>query len=245
MLGKSGNFGNYQNKNSFLCCEIIMELPEKDRQTRLRILEAATDFFHQHGFSRVTMDEIAEKLGMSKKTLYKYFAGKEELTVGVALYYRQKFDACIAPIVEEQTDDFIGKLMRIGSMVSTFIGNTPVCFVKDLEKFMPELWREQTEWRRNKITVSLGAILREGMQNGVFRTHLSGEVLITMYLTLVENMFRPEVFSRLSLTSGQLYISMVRVFFEGIMTDAGREQFRYKMLADAEKYFKSDAALPW
>lgn len=222
-----------------------MELSEKDLQTRTRILDVASDMFNQHGFNRITMSEIAEKLGMSKKTLYRFFSGKEELTIAVVMYYRSKFDDSIMPIVQEETEDFMGKLMRIGSVVSTLMGNVPVCFVNDLEKYMPNVLREHAEWKRKKISESLGSILREGIQSGSFRSHLSVELITLMYLTVVENLFRPDVFAQISMTPSQMYIAVMRVFFEGIMTDAGREQFRYKILSDAEKLFKSEVLLPW
>ena len=50
-----------------------------DEETRQRILRVAMTFFLAHGFSRVTMDEIARELGMSKKTLYQHFESKESL----------------------------------------------------------------------------------------------------------------------------------------------------------------------
>src|SRR5215216_6135990 len=50
---------------------------------RHRILaQARTDFF-AHGYSRLTMDELATELGMSKKTLYVHFAGKDEIITAV------------------------------------------------------------------------------------------------------------------------------------------------------------------
>ena len=51
-----------------------MSLKLKDR-----ILTRAEEMFLKSGYSKVTMDEIASNLGMSKKTLYKYFSSKEEL----------------------------------------------------------------------------------------------------------------------------------------------------------------------
>ncbi len=210
----------------------------KEQQTRQRIVEAATVIFHQHGFNRVTMDEIAENLGMSKKTLYKYYAGKEDLIIAVVEHYRLKFDACISPIVLEVTDDFVDKLLRLGSAVSTMISNAPICFIKDLEKYLPDVWRDHAAWKHRKTNESLREILQEGIQKGVFRTFLSSEVIILMFLTLTENLFKPDVLAQLPITPSQLYISIMRVFFEGIMTDNGREQFRYKMLSDAEKKFK-------
>ena len=50
-----------------------------DMEIRDRILEKARDMFFKLGFSKVTMDEIAFELGMSKKTLYRYFKTKKNL----------------------------------------------------------------------------------------------------------------------------------------------------------------------
>jgi len=47
-----------------------------DAEVRNRILTEARGLFFRYGFSRVTMDEAAETLGMSKKTLYRHFPSK-------------------------------------------------------------------------------------------------------------------------------------------------------------------------
>lgn len=46
---------------------------------QIRILEVARNQFFSLGFAKVTMDEIAEELGMSKRTLYQHFPGKKAL----------------------------------------------------------------------------------------------------------------------------------------------------------------------
>ncbi len=43
------------------------------------ILKKTGDIFLKLGFKSVTMDDIASELGVSKKTIYKYFKNKEEL----------------------------------------------------------------------------------------------------------------------------------------------------------------------
>src|SRR3954471_21859596 len=50
-----------------------------ENEVRNRILTEARGLFFRYGFSRVTMDEAAETLGMSKKTLYRHFPSKEDL----------------------------------------------------------------------------------------------------------------------------------------------------------------------
>ena len=44
-----------------------------------KILAASWEMFFQYGFKSVTMDDIASKLGISKKTLYQFFSNKKEL----------------------------------------------------------------------------------------------------------------------------------------------------------------------
>src|SRR5881398_4120774 len=50
---------------------------------RQRIVDAARVHFFSHGFRRVTMDDLAFELGISKKTLYAYFPGKFDLLEAV------------------------------------------------------------------------------------------------------------------------------------------------------------------
>ncbi|NCS82427.1 MAG: helix-turn-helix transcriptional regulator, partial [Ignavibacteria bacterium] len=47
-----------------------LELKEK-------IIQKSAEMFHQFGCAKVSMEEIASALGMSKKTLYKHFSNKE------------------------------------------------------------------------------------------------------------------------------------------------------------------------
>ncbi len=44
-----------------------------------QIIKAARKLFHQFGFKKVSMDEIAKEANVTKKTIYTYFSSKEEL----------------------------------------------------------------------------------------------------------------------------------------------------------------------
>lgn len=57
--------------------------PQRRTKKREQALEAAFDLFKRHGMKRVTMTEVAEAAGISKVTLYKYFANKEDLARAV------------------------------------------------------------------------------------------------------------------------------------------------------------------
>ena len=64
----------------------FQELIEKEReQRRIFILDAAEELFLAKGFSRVSMDDIAKKVGMNKATIYIYFEDKDSLFFGITL----------------------------------------------------------------------------------------------------------------------------------------------------------------
>jgi AcrR family transcriptional regulator len=52
-------------------------------QTRLRILDASFDLFWRQGFLRVSMDEIAARVGITKRALYQHFRSKDDLMAAV------------------------------------------------------------------------------------------------------------------------------------------------------------------
>lgn len=58
-------------------------MPRSAEQTRSRILDAAYKLFRRQGYSRVTMDDIAETAKLTKRTLYHHFESKDQLLADV------------------------------------------------------------------------------------------------------------------------------------------------------------------
>jgi len=56
---------------------------ERKAQSRRRILESAREVFFRDGFMSANLDEVAEKAGVAKGTLYRYFDSKADLYVAV------------------------------------------------------------------------------------------------------------------------------------------------------------------
>ena len=56
---------------------------QKKAESRRRILESAREIFFRDGFMSANLDEVAEKAGVAKGTLYRYFESKADLYVAV------------------------------------------------------------------------------------------------------------------------------------------------------------------
>src|SRR6266478_4148724 len=73
---------------------------------RQRIVDAARAHFFSHGFRSVTMDDLAEELGISKKTLYAHFPGKIELLEAVLADKFASVDAKLKEVTRAHPQDF-------------------------------------------------------------------------------------------------------------------------------------------
>ena len=65
-------------------------ITEYKEEVRKKIIEAAFSLFLDKGYHGTTMDEIAERLGVTKPALYQYFPSKEDLFAAVAERSRQE-----------------------------------------------------------------------------------------------------------------------------------------------------------
>jgi AcrR family transcriptional regulator len=100
----------------------LVEMRKKSELTRRRIIEAAYFLFYRKGFTRVSMDEIAARARITKRTLYLYFRSKDDLLAYTLLHYSEldrKRLQVIADRLPSQTDrmldSFFGQLLEWAS----------------------------------------------------------------------------------------------------------------------------------
>lgn len=55
---------------------------DRRRETALRIVRHARELAHQHGADGFTMDQLADRVGVSRRTLFNYFPGKYDAIIG-------------------------------------------------------------------------------------------------------------------------------------------------------------------
>lgn len=194
-----------------------------DSQVQVRIIEKAEELFLKFGVSKVTVDEIASELGMSKKTLYKYFDSKESLIAMVMSTRRDRIKSGVFDIIQSDRD-LIEKL----SVLMTFIGSqfaqaTPN-FIQDLRKTAPHICGALENERSQHAMEAFKALGREGIEKGYFRNDIDLDFLAVMYVTMMQGVMMSDIVSRLPLTAAQVFQAILDVMFFGMFTEKGREK---------------------
>src|SRR6059058_6305723 len=114
-----------------------------------RIVEAARAHFFSHGFRSVTMDDLADELGISKKTLYAHFPSKIALLEAVLA---DKF-ASVEAKLEEVTRyprDFSAALHELLSSTQRELDEIKPPFVRDMRQKAPHVFK-MVERRRAEL----------------------------------------------------------------------------------------------
>jgi AcrR family transcriptional regulator len=193
-----------------------------------RILERARARFFQEGFSRVTMEELARELGVSKKTLYSHFSGKHVLLREVMLGLTVDVDRHFKLVLEDTQTGFVEKLQRVLALIGSRLSSLSPGFVADMRLHAPDLWQEVAARREQIIHKRFGSLLRKGVHSRFVRRDIHPQLLILIHTTLIQGIINPESLSQLPLTASQAFEIISRVVFEGILTEEGRKELRGK-----------------
>jgi AcrR family transcriptional regulator len=192
--------------------------------TVARIVRQAREHFFAHGYCSCTMDDLAAELGMSKKTLYVHFAGKEALMRAViddlGREVRDSADALFA----NRRLNFAEKLRGFAEGMMQRLGRLNPRTMRDLQRFAPELHQQLSEMREKNIPYVFGRFIEEGQRAGMVRKDLDPAFAVQFFLQAMHGLIQPAAMDRLHLTPRELLPRAIELFFGGLLTPAGRKE---------------------
>lgn len=138
-----------------------------------RIIESVAKFINLYGVKRFTVDDITADLGISKKTIYKYFRSKDELVSEmIRVSIEDNINSTINAVKKEDT--IIGKLNA--ALLSHHKYQIPLEILESIQKFYPKDWEKIEEQRKFKLKL-VRDIICEGIEIGKLRKDINIEVL--------------------------------------------------------------------
>jgi AcrR family transcriptional regulator len=197
-----------------------------DLELRERILQYACDVFLTRGFSKVTIDEIASNLGISKKTLYKFYPSKEEL-LRASLHSMMRSAGWELERIISSERPFVEKLATAMITMGRYISRFNRESIVDLQRFAPALWKELDKFRQQHIVSRLVMMIGQARDEKIFRPEVNEQVLINMLVSSIQGVVNPEVLSRHSFSAEEAASSIFTVIFEGALTDSARNEFHF------------------
>ena len=190
------------------------------RQLKEQIIEKSLKEFLEHGIRSMTMQKLASALGISTKTMYKFFADKEALLEACLMLHYSGLDRDVKSIVDAEPNpvDFICTLYAKSTALD-FGAN--YLFYHDLNHYYPEL-QDKVIVRNARLTgeIMTGA-LQLGIDEGYFLPHLKPAVILTALTVLYTSVTRFDTYKKFNLTPAELLKHTIDIYLRGICTDKG------------------------
>lgn len=158
-----------------------------------RIQHKAEELFRAYGVRSVTMDEIATQLGISKKTIYQYFADKEEI---VAAVFQQMIsghkECCLKDKASAQ--DPIHEIFLAHDMAVEMFRHMNAAIIFDLMKYHPMVYSKFEEFKNKFLLQIITANLQKGIEMGIYRPEINIDVMSRYRIESAMMPFNPHVF---------------------------------------------------
>ncbi|WP_299016156.1 TetR/AcrR family transcriptional regulator [uncultured Polaribacter sp.] len=194
-----------------------------------KILEISKDLFLNLGFKSVTMDEIASKLGVSKKTIYKHFKNKTELVTAVTNYMFNNICVGIDEICERKLNP-IEEIFSIKKMVMLHLKDEKSSPQYQLQKYYPKIYASLKRKQLEIMHETIKDNLTRGVQQGLFRAQINVDFIARIYFYGINGIKDQEVFPLTNFSMNELTLNYLEYHLRGISTEKGVKELNKQLI---------------
>lgn len=185
-----------------------------------KILHKAGELFLTLGFKSVTMDDIANEMGISKKTIYTHYKNKTQLVKATTLHLFEIISTgidCICALHKNPIEE----LYEIKKLVMLHLKNEKSSPQYQLQKYYPEIYNSLKIKKFEIMQDCVVENLNKGISEGLYRKNLNVDFAFRIYFLGIngikdETLFPFENFPKIKLMENYLEYHL-----RGIVTKEG------------------------
>ncbi len=186
------------------------------QQLHERIVETAMRAFAAQGIRAVKMDDIAQQLSISKRTMYELYENKEELLYEGIRKYRERQRADVQSFMEKKPNVIEVIVHEYKKKVRELKDTVPQ-FYDDLEKYprVMALLEKDREENRDRLR----AFMNRGVDEGYFRKDIDYDMVLLLLDTIGYHIMSQRLYAKYSIE--QIFHQVVSVYIRGLCTQLG------------------------
>lgn len=185
-----------------------------------QILQKAKEMYVQLGFKGVTLDDIAQEMSISKKTIYQHYANKNELVEAVGLQMMQVIFAEIQKISDSGINA-IEELFEIRRYLRRSLEDKYRLAAFQLTKFFPEISKKMHLRQFDRMKESVTANLLKGIEEGLYRPDINVEFVSRIYFAGISGTKDITVFPEELFEVNELHLLYLEYHVRAICTEKG------------------------
>lgn len=187
----------------------------------------------------MSIKKLIEPLGISTKTVYKYYKNKEELLEEVLqLYYSQQYQM-VKNLSADQ--NVVSLFFDIWYMAIEKAYNVNDLFYKDLHYYYPDLERKNEVEIGSKFGQQFQNLIQKGINAGVFKEDILPEVAMECIYILYNAIARTDLFKKFSISPYEILLNSIAIYVRGFCTLKGIQELE-GYIATRKPFGEIDAA---
>lgn len=184
-----------------------------------QILEEGFEEVTGQGVRAFTVESLAARLGISKKTIYKFFPTKEVLLDKILEFAKRRIVHEIERIREEESNP-ANRFLKMMDYVIKIAGKVSPHMMSELKGRYPLLWKKLEQFRLERRD-DFHEFLSEAQEEGYVRADVNIDLVATLYIQIVNSTFQPEFFVQNDLTVSETIQLFVDIVTQGLFTEKG------------------------
>lgn len=216
---------------SNLYCVLMTE--KENSQAKEEMIESISDLFLKYGLRSTSMEDICTHLKISKKTLYQYFANKDDVVEQVMLHRRnnREVQGHIEKLLQQNALEAL-VLIR-DHIISDYSSRLPANMF-DIKKYHPEVYERILQLDIEFSYNTLRKLLNNGIQSGYFRKDLHLDLQIYLFTKQMSFLGEPEMISSVLYPMDAIISTIMDNFIRSISTPEGIKELE-KRVKNVEK----------
>jgi len=205
-----------------------IEALSTDKAKEDALLDQSLRLFMRHGIKSMTMDDVANHLHISKKTLYHFVADKNDLVEKAVSRMHMSNTACIDGICNQGLNA-IDEQYEITRYLAGLLSQVHPSIHYDLEKYHPKAWEQFHTLKRMHVEQCISENMRKGMKEGLYRDDLNVDVVAKLYMARFDVLFDGELFPMDRYGFADITWESFRYHINGIASPKGVQYLNKKM----------------
>jgi AcrR family transcriptional regulator len=187
---------------------------------REQIIQNSAHLFFKTGFYKTTMDEIARNLKISKKTIYKHFATKDELLNAIIEDLMHYVSENVNNIISTDAQTVL-KLSKLTNFLMSLMLKISDTWMSDIEMHNSKVWERIESFRRDTILYAFNKIIEQGKKEGEI-VDKSNVIIMTIILSSVQGILNPDFLINNNISVEEAFKQTIDILISGILTEKGK-----------------------
>ena len=187
------------------------------------IVKRALNDFMQYGFKTFTMDDLANKMGMSKKTLYEYFPSKQDL-VDACLDYALEMSCTNVTTFVQGEGSVIENVYRNQKKVQEVFNINSDRPIWELQKYYPKTYERMKSECAKTDALFIDKLLEKGWQEGLFRKDINVNFYKVFYTSVQRLRSITHTFPEREFPFWETIYTILEYFFRILVNEKGLKE---------------------